>query len=190
MRAELMMMDQKITKRKQRFGVDLYDTLALHARQDPDFIIESPSLEQIRGHFVTAFKDHKALRQKLALQQQGLVELGERREIAFPAVPGEGETTLGGKAKNAGKAANFLREETMYKSKIAAVEADMKHNKKKFGVEVYLLLVHLEDSQKWLSPDRDVRFLYDAARRDVTRLLMEKQQKETDLRALSGKSVI
>ena len=182
-RAEMMMIDQRMTKRKQRFGVELYDTLVLPADQDPTFIIESETLENIRGHFVTIFKDNKALLQKRATQQQLLVEVEERKEFAYPKVPCD---TFGGQMKNAGKAANFLAEETMCKSKIAAIEKDMKNNKKKFGLEVYRLLAHLEDHQKWLSPDRDVRFLYDSARRDVSKMLAEKQQKELDLNAVGS----
>lgn len=182
-RAEMMLIDQKINKRKQNFGIDLYDNLVLHAEQEPTFILDSHTLENIRGHFVTAFKDNKALLQKKARQQQELVEIEEQKAIAYPKVPAE---TFGGQMKNAGKAANFARRDATCKSKINVLEADMKNNKKKFGVETYHLLAHLEDNQKWLSPDRDVRFLYDSCRRDISQIHKERQQKESELGALSA----
>ena len=181
-RAEMMRIDQKITRRRQKFGVELYDSLILHAEQDETFIIESDTLENVRGNFVTAFKDNKALLQKKARQQQELVEVDEKRAVVHPKVPCE---TFGGQMKHAGMAANFVRQEAACRNRIAVLEADVKSNKKKFGEETYLLLVHLEDNQKWLSPDRDVRFLYDAARRDIAKMMTEKQQKEAEWGALA-----
>lgn len=186
LRAEMIMIDQKVNKRKQSFGVELYDTLVLQAEQDPTFIIDGETLENIRGQFVTAFKDNKALLQKKAKQQQALVEIEEKKAIAFPKEPAE---TIGEQMKNAGIAANFKRQDVTCRTRIARLEADMKENKKKFGVETYHLLEYLEDHKKWLSPDRDVRFLYDAARRDITQLQKDKQQKLLDLNALGQQQV-
>jgi len=175
LRAEMMLVDNRIQNRKELFGVDLYDSLVIHAEQDPTFIIESETLDNIRGFFVTCFKDNKALLQKRALQQQRLVELDEQREVAYPKVPCE---TIGGQMKNGCKAANFARQETSCKAQKAMIEREMQVNKKKFGVDTYRLLCRLEDGDaKWLPSDRDVRFLYDQARRDIGELLVEKQQK-------------
>jgi len=183
--AEMMMIDTKIEKRKKQFGQELYDTLVVHAEQDPGFIIDGGSLENIQGHFVTTFKDNKALLQKKALEQQTLVELGEQKAIAYPKVTPE---TFSGQMKNAGIAANLVRQEAGCKNRITVIKADMRSNKRKFGVETYATLMQLEDDRKWLSPDRDVRFLYDAARRDVTKIVMEKQQKESEWDALAENS--
>lgn len=179
--AEIALLDNKMHHRKERFGIELYDALVLPAEQDPVFMIESDSLENIRGHFVTCFKDNKALMLKRAKKQQQLVELDERRAIAYPKVPCE---TFGGQMKNGCKAANFARQESQWKARIAIVEQEMKANKKKFGLEVYRLLVQLEDNQHWLPSDRDVRFLYDQARRDITKMITEKQQKKLNLSTL------
>lgn len=183
--AEIMMIDRKIEQRKKKFGQELYDTLVVHAEQDPNFIIDGDSLENIRGHFVMAFKDNKALLQKKAVEQQNLVTLEERKVVSRPAVPDE---TISGQMKSAGIAANFMRQEQGCKNRISVIEGDMRSNKRKFGVAVYATLVQLEDDKKWLSPDRDVRFLYDAARRDITKICNEKLQKEEEWSALGETS--
>ena len=183
-RTEIMGVDNRIKKRKQTMGIELYDLLVVQAESDPVFIIEGDSLENIRGEFVTCFKDNKALLQQRASRQQQLVEVAEQREVAYPKVPCE---TFAGQFKNGCKAANFARQEVGCNKKIALVEDNMKKNKKIFGEEVYRKLVRLEDNEKWLSPDRDVRFLYDQARRDVTQLISEKQQKVLQLGELGNK---
>ena len=183
-RTEMMIIDNRIQKRKQTLGVELYDSLVVHAESDPVFIIESDSLENIRGEFVTCFKDNKALLQKRARKQQQLVEVAEQREVAYPKVPCE---TFAGQFQNGCKAANFARQEVGCKNKIALVEDNMKKNKKLFGEEVYKVLVRLEDHEKWLPSDRDVRFLYDQARRDITKMISEKQQKIMELGELGKK---
>lgn len=182
-RADMMKIDKNIVKRKQALGVDLYDSLVLHAESDPVFIIESDSLDHIRGEFVTCFKDNKALLQQRARRQQQLVEVDEQREVAYPKIPC---ATVVGQLKNGCKAANFARQEVGCKNKIALVEDNMKKNKQLFGEEVYKVLVRLEDRDKWLPGDRDIRFLYDQARRDVTTLISEKQQKVLELATIGS----
>jgi hypothetical protein len=181
--AELLWIDNRIRTRKETLGIELYDTLVVLADQDPTFIIDDgDTLDHIRGDFVTCFKDNKALVQKRARKQQQLVELKEQKAVAYPKVPCE---TFRGQAANGLKAANFARQETQTKTKIALLEQEMTLHKKKFGVAVYDLMVSLEDTQQWLPRDRDVRFLYDQARRDITHLYQERNEKEAELAVLS-----
>lgn len=179
-RAELVLMDQKIKGRKQQFGVELYDFLVPFAEKDPMFIIESDSLANIQGLFVTAFKENRALLQKRAAREQALNQVAEKRARSFP-VPA---VSIGEKMVNAGKSAKMTGEETGIKTKMAMMEREMKANKQAFGIQAYHLLVQLEDNSKWLPPDRDVRFFYDQVRREIAQMETDKKQKEADLSVL------
>lgn len=179
-RAELVIMDSKIKKRKEAFGVELYDFLFPFAEKDPGFIIDSETLTHIQGLFVTAFKDNKALLQKRAAMEHDLNRLAEKRAVAFP-VPAE---SFSEKVVNAGKSAKLTGEETGIKAKMHYLEKDMRVNKKRFGIQAYELLVQLEDNSKWLPTDRDVRYFYDQARREIVAMVQDKVQKEADLGVL------
>lgn len=179
-RTEMMMLDNKVKKRKQQFGVELYDFLVPFAEKDPSFIIESDTLTHIQGLFVTAFKDNKALLQKKAAKSHDLNRVAEKRAVAFPT-PAE---NIQEKIVNVGKSARMTGEETGIKNQIGVLEQDMRRNKKNFGIQAYVLLVQLEDNSKWLPSDRDVRFFYDQARREVGQIEQEKKQKEADLGVL------
>lgn len=183
-RADILLMDNRIKARKQHFGIELYDFLVPFAEKDPHFIIESDTLTNIQGHFVTAFKDNKAILLKKSLKQRDLENVAEQRANAFP-VPAE---TFGGKMKNAGKAAGMTGRETKIKTEIAMMEREMKSNKQKFGVETYHLLVKLEDDEKWLPSDRDVRFFYDQARREIMAMETDKGNKKAELAVLDWRS--
>jgi len=180
LKAEIALMDHKIKGRKQLFGVELYDFLVPFAEKDPTFIIESDTLTNIQGLFVTAFKDNKALLQKKATKDHDLTRVAEKRAISFP-IPAQ---TIGGKVMNAGKSAKMTGQETAIKAKKAMIEREMNGNKQLFGLHAYELLVQLEDNTKWLPSDRDVRFFYDQARREVTALENEKKAKEADFGVL------
>lgn len=180
LQAEIMLTDSKIKARKQKFGVELYNHLVVQAEADPHFIIESDTLTNIQGLFVTAFKDNKALLQKKAKKQNDLGVVADQRSIAFP-IPA---VSIGEKMVNAGKAATFTGKETAIKTKMSMLEREMKANKQKFGIDAYARLVDLEDGLKWLPSDRDVRFFYDQARREVQQIEQDKKQKEADLSVL------
>lgn len=183
-RADILLMDNRIKARKQKLGIELYDFLVPFAEKDPHFIIESDTLTNIQGFFVTCFKDNKAILLKKAKKERELAELNEKRAQAFP-VPAE---TFGGKLKNAGKAASMTGSETKIKAAIAMMEREMKANKQTFGVETYHLLVKLEDEEKWLPSDRDVRFFYDQARREIMAMEQEKGNKKAELAVLDWRS--
>jgi hypothetical protein len=178
--AELAMMKNRIKGRKQHFGVELYDFLVPFAEKDPTFIIESDTLTNIQGLFVTAFKDNKALLQKKAAKAHELVRLQEKRAVAFP-VPAE---TISEKMVNAGKSAKMTGEETAIRTKISFLEQQMRENKQNFGIHAYTLLAQLEDNSKWLPSDRDVRFFYDQTRRDISQMEQDRVAKEADLGVL------
>jgi len=183
LRAEILLMDNKINARKMKFGVELYDFLVPQAENDPTFIIDSEVLTNIRGMFVTAFKDNKALLQKKAKKQMDLTSVVEQRAVAFP-VPA---VSIGEKMVNAGRAASFTGRETAIKTKISLLEKEMKINKQNFGVQAYALLVNLEDTTKWLPSDRDVRFFYDQCRRDIQKMEEEKKEKQAGIQLLGLK---
>lgn len=183
-KADLLLLDQKIKGRKQQFGVELYDFLVPFAEKDDMFIIESDSLEAIQGPFIQCFKDNKATSGKKAIKENALAAVGEKRALAFP-VPAE---TVAGKLKNAGKSAAMTGQEAGIKTKMAMMERTMKTNKQQFGVEVYHLLVKKEDEEKWLPSDRDVRFFYDQARRDVEKLEQDWKTREADLAVLGSET--
>lgn len=190
LRGEMILIDNRIQKRQQMLGIDLYDALVVHARSDPLFIIEDESLENIRGDFVTCFKDNKALLQERDHKRQQIIAVGEQREVAYPKAQCNSTTTMAEQIKNGAKAANFVRMEMAAKTKIKVVDDDMIRNKQKFGEQVYKTLCRLEDEEQWLPQDRDIRFLYDQARRDISQLLADKQQKLLELNELKQERVL
>ncbi|CAB9514043.1 expressed unknown protein [Seminavis robusta] len=190
---EMLLLDQKIKNRKQNFGIGLYDHLANIADGDAMFIIDNPALENIRGLFVTTYKDNKALHQKVKGHQLKLAQVAEERrcvqsrhggKLSFD-VPAD---TVGERIMNAPKLARIAGQETKVKTAKAVVEREMTANKQNFGLALYAHLVELELCDHWVPEDKDVRFHYEECRRDIARFEIIKDEKGEDIDVLGNEN--
>lgn len=191
--ADVMLLENKIKSRKQIFGCDLYDHLLPLVEEDPYFLIESPALDKFQGLFVTAYKDNKALLQQNADIEQKIQELREKRAAVNSRHGGKlsyqvPADSVGERILNFPKNARITGSETKLKANVALIDREILANKRRFGVECYELLVHLEENEHYIPDDRDVRFHYDHARKDVAKLEMVKEEKHEDMDLLRAES--
>ena len=189
--ADLMLIEQKIKATKHQFGVDLYDMLAGQADQDPMFLIEGDALEEIRGIFVTCYKNQKALLQKKAQADAQLESVEQRRKavnsrhnntLSFE-VPAD---TVGERILNAPKNLQLKSQETKVKAARNVIEQDLLNNKKAFGVQMYDFLLELEKCDHWIPHDDKVRLHYNHARREIAQLELIKEEKVEDKEVLDA----
>mmetsp|Transcript_31346 Transcript_31346/g.57842 ORF Transcript_31346/g.57842 Transcript_31346/m.57842 type:complete len:142 (-) Transcript_31346:180-605(-) len=95
------------------------------------------------------------------------------------------QRTLGEQAVNAGKTVAMMGSEARTKTDMAVKERLILAAKQEFGLELFDVLVGLDD-QGWLPPDRDVRSIYDQCKRDIDNFLKKKDEKQERLRHLGG----
>lgn len=179
--AEMLMLSRKITSRTQAFGVEMYThTAPMTERQD--FYANDDKLTQVlRPALLTANKDICALQNRLEKVTEQMEAHKLARAGAFP-VPAE---TAGEKLKNAGKATGMAAIDAKFRTELAVVQRQILGHQHEFGMQLYPTLSNLEDEEGWLPTDRDIRAIYDQARRDVDKLLKAKQEK-ADLLASLG----
>merc|ERR1711862_503953 len=141
-------------------------------------------MENVQVPFIKVIKETKALEAKKKVKNGELEQNQISRAAAFP-IPAE---DWQGKMRNAGKSASLYGGESKIRTEMSLLESQLTRRKQEFGMEVYGIFVQMEDTQNWLPRDRDVRFLYDQARRDVTKLEDEKDQKASDLAVLGSET--
>ena len=187
--ADIVVIDHKIKTRKQQFGIDLYDYLAQQADHDPMFLIDHPALDQLRGHFVTCYKDNKALIQKskschlqlaAAAEQRKCVNSRHQGKLSYP-VPAD---TVGERILNAPKLACIAGSEAKIRTSMACIQQEMMARKQTFGMETFSHLLKLEHVDQWLPVDTTVRILYDDCRRDISQYEILKDEKGDDIHHL------
>jgi len=185
LKTEMLLLDNRCVSRKQAFGIDLYDHLIKLHETNPEMIMmETGIMENVQVSFIKALKDTKALEAKKKVKTAELQENQSARAAAFP-VPAE---DWQGKVRNAGKSASLYGGESKIRTEMSLIESQLKRRKQEFGMEVYDIFVSFEDTQNWLPRDRDVRYLYDQTRRDITKLEDEKDQKASDLAVLGSET--
>jgi len=193
MKADIVMLDQKIKTCKQNFGLELYEILEKSAEHDSMFMLESDALENIQGLFVTTYKDNKAFRQKQALANEKLEELAQERaklnsrhggRLSFE-VPAD---TFGEKVLRAPANTRITGAETKIKASIAVMNRDMRANAQQFGIDCFDHLVKLETFNQWVPSDPNVQYLYNAARRDVAQLNLLKEERFEEIDFLDRES--
>jgi len=184
-RAEMILLDNKVVSRKQQFGIDLYDFLHnVHCNNQNMILSDTGMMEHLQPSFIRALKDTKALEAKVRVKNADLEANLAKRSEAFP-VPAVEWT---GKLQNAGKSASLYGGETKIRTEISLLDSQLTRRKQEFGVGVYDIFVTQEDLHNWLPKDRDVRFLYDQTRRDITNIDDEKDRKSSDLAVLGSET--
>jgi hypothetical protein len=94
--------------------------------------------------------------------------------------------TIGEKLANAAKFAAAGAKEAANKTELAMLERQILGFKEEFGTRLYPIFASMEDDEGWLPTDRKVRSLYDAAREDIARMQLAKDEKREQIRRLDG----
>lgn len=181
LKAEIALVDREIDGRKRKFGAEMYDHCAPLTEQQSFYADEDKLTQTLRPHLIRAQKEIAALDGKKNDFKQVLTDKQTHRAGSFP-VPA---TTFGEQAVNAGKTAAMMGSEAKTKTDVAVKERQILTCKEEFGLELFDVLVGLED-QGWLPPDRNIRAIYDQCRRDMDDIVKKKDQRKEKLSDLGG----
>lgn len=185
LKGEILLVEREIKGRKQTFGVQLYDFVAPLASR-PDFFAANDKLtDTIRGPFLAAQREIAALGIKRQKIKEDIAQAEITRRSAFPTPA----ATAIDKVKNAGKSAALAGNEAKLATELSMVEANINNFKQEFGVEMFAIFMHLEDTEGWLPTVREIRNMYDQTRQDVDKLIRKKLAKETEIVDLNGGTV-
>lgn len=148
----------------------------------PDFYAANDRMtETLRGPLLTAQREVAALdiRRRKILEKVCSTETEEK--TAYIAATNWQETL-----QNTAKKAGFVSHHAKLKTELGMVEVQIKDFKQVFGMELFQVLVDLEDMQGWLPTVRDIRSIYDQCRRDVEKIHVRRKEKEVELSKLGG----
>lgn len=139
--------------------------------------------ETLRGPLLTAQREISALDLKRGkvLSKISANESKEREPGAY--VDG---TTMVEKVQNAAIKTGFASNLAKLKTELAMVDAQIKDHKQIFGLEIFQIFVDMEDMEGWLPTVRDIRSIYDQARRDIEKIQARRKQKEEELTKVGG----
>jgi len=180
LRTEMLMLDREINSRKLKFGVEMYDHVH-PMTETADFYASDDTLtNNLRPPLITANREIKALLCKRGKLQEEYNTAKVTRAAAFPTKA----TTIEGKAKNAAKSASLAGAEAKIWTELNLADQNIMRIKHEFGLELFPIFSNLEDSQGWLPTDRDIRAIYDQARRDIDGMNKKKEKKNRDLAVL------
>eukprot|EP00547_Thalassionema_nitzschioides_P006096 CAMPEP_0194209398 /NCGR_PEP_ID=MMETSP0156-20130528/7537_1 /TAXON_ID=33649 /ORGANISM="Thalassionema nitzschioides, Strain L26-B" /LENGTH=431 /DNA_ID=CAMNT_0038936565 /DNA_START=74 /DNA_END=1369 /DNA_ORIENTATION=- len=182
LKAELVLVDREVTARQEKFGIELYDYVEPLSRSQEFFAANDRMTETIRGPLLTAQREIAALNIRRGKFKEQLSQAEVKRKSAFP----NAATTVGEKVINAAKAARFAGNEAKIHTDVSVTETIMKSHKQEFGVKIYSIFVEMEDKENWLPTVREIRSLYDQARRDIEKLQEKMASKKKELEALGG----
>jgi len=185
LQAEILLSDRDEKARKQRFGIELYDYVCPLAKNPDFFAADDKMTDTIRGPVLKAQREIAALEIKRGKLKEKLAQAEITRKAAFPTPA----SNFGEKVFNTGKAVTFAGNETKIATEIAMLETQINAHKQDFGLELFDVFVHLEDEEGWLPTVRDIRSMYDQARRDVEKIRSQKQVKQKQLEEMGGPSL-
>lgn len=137
--------------------------------------------ETLRGPLLTAQREVAALdiRRRHVLDKVGKTESAEK--TAYTASTNWQETL-----QNTAKKAGFVSQHAKLKAELGMVEVQIRDYKQVFGLELFQVLVDLEDIEGWLPTVRDIRSIYDQCRRDIEKIHVRRKEKEAELFKLGG----
>jgi hypothetical protein len=137
--------------------------------------------DTLRGPLLTAQREVAALdiRRRAILAKVSATETAEK--TAYTNATNWQETL-----QNTAKKAGYVGQHTKLKTELGMVEVQIKDFKQVFGLELFQILVDLEDIQGWLPTVRDIRSIYDQCRRDVEKIHARRKEKELELAKLGG----
>jgi hypothetical protein len=152
----------------------------------PDFYAANDRMtDTLRGPLLTAQREISALdiRRRAILDKVSKTEQSEK--TAYVAAT-NWQDTLANTAKKAG----FVSHHAKLKTELSMVDVQIKDFKQVFGLEMFATLVQLEDNEGWLPTVRDIRSIYDQARRDVEKIQVRQKEKEAELVKLGGAPMV
>ena len=211
LQTELMLINREIEGRKRTFGEELYSYVVSDSDQNsrtstdvphssrmicvwinsqeplsknPSFFASNDRMtETLRGPLLTAQREISALDLKRGnvLSKISQNETKEREQGAYVA-----GTTMVEKVQNAAIKTGYASNHAKLKTELAMVDTQIKDFKQLFGLELFQLFVDLEDVEGWLPTVRDIRSIYDQARRDIEKIQARRKQKEEELAKVGG----
>ena len=182
LRAEIALVDREIASRKHKFGVEMYNLCRPWIETQDFYATDDTMTSAIRPPLIVAQKEIAAREGKKSELGLILKQKEAKRAMAFPVLA----TNIGERAVNAGKSTAMRGSEAKTKTDMAATERIILDAKHKFGIELFDIFVGLEDTQRWLPPDRDVRAIYDQARRDVGDIIKRNDEKMRRLKEMGS----
>lgn len=176
LRADILLLDRDISSRKQKFGVEMYTHLEATTSTQEFYVAEDRLINVLRPTLIKTQKEVAAYERKRdALKAK--VNAAEARRVGSKSVIGA--ATFSEKFKNAANFASAGATEARLKTEMLVIERQILGFKEDYGKELYPVFKSMEDNEGWLPTDRKVRFLYDAAREDISNLEKKKDEKET-----------
>jgi hypothetical protein len=179
---EILLADREVKGRKQKFGVELYDLLGPMASSPDFFAADDPLTTTLRPPLLTAQREIAALAIKRGKIKEDIAQAEIKRKASFP----DKAMTIADKMKNGAKSAGLAGNEAKLATELSMVEGKIRTYKQEFGLTIYEIFVDLEDQKSWLPTDRNIRSMYDQARKDVEKLIQRRTTKVEQLEALGG----
>jgi hypothetical protein len=182
LRADMVLIDRDMKKRKMKFGMTMYDYVSPLSQNADFYAASDPLTEMLRPSLILAQKEIKALACKRTKLKEAQAAAGVKRAEAFPTKA----ETWSESFKNAGKSSVMHGSETKLKTELAALDRKINSIKQEFGVNLFDTFVEAEDTKGFLPTDRHVRTIYDQARGEIQTLEAEKDSKMKAWEALVG----
>lgn len=137
--------------------------------------------DTLRGPLLTAQREISLLDLKRGKVMQKISLNDEAQKKSYVVATNMAETL-----QNTAKRAGFNSIHAKLKTDLATFDVQIRDYKQVFGMEMYTILVKLEDTEGWLPTVRDIRAIYDQARRDVEKIDARRKEKEKELIKLGG----
>lgn len=182
LRTEMGLIEREKTARINTFGVQMYEYLNPLTESVNFWAADDTLTNLLRGPMIETQREIKALTNRRATLMEEYNQAQTKRTAAFATKA----DTWQGKLKNAGKSTVLAGNEGKLKTDIHCVEVQIKDQKHRFGKRLYGILVHEEDNNGYVAPEREVRKIFDTARSDIAEMEKRKQVKKDKLIALGG----
>ena len=137
--------------------------------------------DTLRGPLLTAQREISVLNMKRSAVLKRVADTTEKEKGAYVSATNMAETL-----QNTAIRAGYAGSHAKLKTDLTALEVQIRDFKQLFGLEMYQILVDLEDTVGWLPTVRDIRSMYDQARRDVEKIEVRRKEKEKELIKLGG----
>lgn len=180
-KGEIALMDREIKTRKQRFGVDAYDTMTKVEAEKKKLWSSGPDESTLQEPYDAAKKEIDLAVAKKEEKQQNIDALDVQITSKAPA------TNMKEKMSNAGNIAKEATLKTKLKGEIVLIDQEIKSKKQAFGIIMYDLMSQARASGNWeKASDEDVGNCFEGAKSDLLVIMQKRDNKEKELIALGG----
>lgn len=177
---ELMLIDRELKGRQQTFGVELYEYVEKLSKEPSFYASDDLLTSTLRPPLLKAQREIAALHNKKVKQKTNL-ETAKANRAAVA-----GGTTWQEKVVSTAKTTAMAGGEVKLHTELTLMENEMTHYKYLFGEQLYVEFERLEDEKGWLPTDREIRSIYDQARRDIEKIQKKRVAKEEELSGIGG----